>query len=192
MPHFTRPFLIASNHSSLIINPFKAIVCTPSLRKFISTDFSNQTLGFWRAKTYLLYAMKPYCVLRRVLMLSNCVSVVPKPGGTLQSAVCGFFPFFLNRLCWGFCLDRFGLKPGNLCYMNGWRPSPCHLLCCTSVSPTSHHGFMGLLAGTEIDCCHTTAPFKSCLGAVVRRTLPVGRAVSGTLACLFFLEGEVA
>ena len=101
MPHFTRPFLIASNHSSLIINPFKAIVCTPSLRKFISTDFSNQTLGFWRAKTYLLYAMKPYCVLRRVLMLSNCVSVVPKPGGTLQSAVCGFFPFFLNRLCLG-------------------------------------------------------------------------------------------
>lgn len=85
-------------------------------------------------------------------------------------------------------------------------PSLCHLLCCTSVSPTSHHGFMGwgggslrhwekslgLLAGIEMDCCHTTAPFKSCLAALVRRTLPKGRAVSGTLVCLFCLEREVA
>ena len=136
-------------------------------------------------------------------MLGNCVSVIPEPGGTLQSAVCGFFflSSFFKDFAWGFCIDHFGLKPGNLCYMNGWCPSPCHLLCCTSVSPTSHHGFMvwgggslqhwekslGLPAGIQMGCCHTTAPVKSCLRAVVRRTLPMGRAASGTLVCLFCL-----
>ena len=79
-------------------------------------------------------------------MLGNCVSVIPKPGGTLQSVSCVWLFFlssFFKDFAWGFCLDHFGLKPGNqACYMNGWCPSPCHLLCFTSVSPTSHHGFM--------------------------------------------------
>ena len=116
-----------------------------------------------------------------------------------------FFPFFFKRLCLGILSRSLWAEAWKSVLYERVAPSPCHLLCCTSVLPTSHHGFMGwgggslqhwekslgLLAGIEMDC-HTTAPFKSCLGAVVRQTLPVGRAVSGTLVCLFCLKGEVA
>ena len=99
------------------------------------------------------------------------------PNLVVQTIKFFFFFFLFKAFAWGFSLDHFGLKPGNLCYMNRWWPSLWYLPLLHQYLPQLLlwlHGVgwgggslwrweksLGLLAGVEMDCCHTTASLKS-------------------------------
>lgn len=138
-------------------------------------------------------------------MLGSCISVVPKPGGRVQST---FFSFFFLKSLPG---DSVWITLGwSLAICVTWTGGahPCGIYLCTNISPGSYYGFMGW-GGVEVPCdagrrawvswqglkwtAVTLLPHTSvALRNVMREIIPIGRAVSGTLVCPFRMEGEVA
>lgn len=184
------------------------IVFKPSLRKYVSTDCPPPDFRLLEGKD--LSTLCNEALLCTVLSLDAGQLHICGSQTWWYSTINFFFFFLFKAFAWGFCLDHFGLKPGNLCYMNRWCASLWHL-------PLPHQYLPQLLlwlhgvgwggvevpydAGRRAWVCWqglkwtavTLLPHsRVALRTVMREIIPIGTAVSATLVCPFRMEGEVA